>query len=148
MRKMRASYTCGPASIANSLECLGKRVSMVDLAQLAQTTYSEGTDFEPIVGAIKRCGFVPIPFEGPVGLAIPWLKKQVRLGRPVIVCTEEWSHWITVIGALGQAFVVFDPLPHKGTKVLTVLEFEKLWMNKGEGRVCSGIAVKKRRRIK
>ena len=148
MKYQRASHTCGTAAIANALKALGKRVSMVELARLAHTTPAEGTDFRPAMDAIRQCGFVPIPLEAITDLAIPWLKNQIKRGRPAIICVDLWNHWVTVVGMLGENFVLFDPMPHKGTKILSVEELGQRWMNKEEGRICSGIAIKRKRRRK
>lgn len=64
-----------------------------------------------------------------------WLHGSLIHGRVVILCARTWSHWVTVIGSLGDRVIVFDSMNTKSNKaehgihVLTKEQLIKQWWN-------------------
>lgn len=38
-----------------------------------------------------------------------WLHGSLSRGRPVILCLDEWNHWVTATGRCGDYITIFDP---------------------------------------
>lgn len=110
MRYQRNPYSCGAAAVVNALRCHGRRVSEIRVQALAGTTAADGTGEQGIVAALRELGCGAASFETQsVTEAMTWLEGSMEEGVPVIVCTQQLQHWVTVIGMVGTRFVVVDP---------------------------------------
>lgn len=102
-------YWCGPAAMAAATRALGKPVGQTSLAKLAGTT-EEGTDEEGVKRALIARGFQVDPFGTNIQLvAKRWVYGHLAVGNPIIVAINRWSHWVTLLGTLGDKIVLFDP---------------------------------------
>ena len=100
---------CGPAAIQNALRLLGKPVGQKRIADLAGTT-DEGTDDEDLIRAIGLLGFRPDVFStDDKREAWIWLREWPAKGVPLIICVDQWDHWITIVGRSGDRVVIQDP---------------------------------------
>jgi ABC-type bacteriocin/lantibiotic exporter with double-glycine peptidase domain len=101
---------CGPASVQNVAAALGRRHSQQAVAALAGTTDAEGTSEEGVLRALVALGYHPDEFTADSeAAAFGWLWNSLTLGRPVILCTERWLHWVAAVGVCGQRVVISDP---------------------------------------
>lgn len=77
------------------------------------------------------------------------LVKSLKDGSPVIICTQNLQHWVTVVGMVGDRFIVSDPAKTKsnmkenGVSVVSKKVLSKMWKSKNG--VYSGIVVKKKK---
>lgn len=103
MRFQSREYTCGPVCLQNALRAIGVRVGEKRLAAMCGCC-AEGTDEANLVGAIEALGLTPAVIStSNVGEARRQLRDALLGGAPVLLCVDEWNHWITVIGVLGAA---------------------------------------------
>lgn len=130
----RTDYDCGPTALANALRCYGYTVDC-DLARLCKTD-PEGTDESGLKFAIKVLLFACSEINTNIHRdAYRWLNRELKLGRPCILSVEDHDHWVTVIGKLGDRYVVAEPTPspevvyENGILVLTHTDLDKLWKN-------------------
>ena len=58
-----------------------------------------------------------------------WMLGSVHQGRSVILCVQNWEHWVAVIGTLGQTILLADSsqeYPNQLENGILVLNKEKL----------------------
>ena len=103
---------------------------------MAGTNEADGTSEQGIVSALNGLGFVAGTFsEQAAGLAVDGLNGCLKDGEPVIVCTQNAQHWVTVVAAIdkGRRFLVIDPAntirgkAENGVFVLGRRELIKTW---------------------
>jgi ABC-type bacteriocin/lantibiotic exporter with double-glycine peptidase domain len=134
MRYQKDSYSCGAAAVVNALRCFGKKVPERNVRAFSSTTQEKGTDEHGIIAALRGLGFDGQSFETEKSdEAVAGLATNMRKGHPVIICTQNLQHWVTVVGMAGDRFVVFDPARTKGNKsengvhVYTHKQLSKTW---------------------
>ncbi len=136
MKFQALPYSCGAAAVVNALRCLGKKVSETRVRALAGTTEADGTPPSGIREAIVALGYEAADFEFTSRRqAVKKLEKALAEGNPVIICTQNWQHWITVVAGLDgfRRFLVADPantvknLAENGTSTLSRRELLKTW---------------------
>ena len=145
MRFQARKYSCGAASVVNALRCYGRRVSEDTVRRVAGTNF-DGTDEDGIFLALSYYGFEGIPLStNRKKIAWEWLKQNLIEGAPVILCVDDWSHWVVVTGVLGDRVILVDPertshnKKENGTHVLKKDRLMRRWVTR-----CSelyGIAV-------
>jgi ABC-type bacteriocin/lantibiotic exporter with double-glycine peptidase domain len=109
MRYQEKSWSCGAASLANACRALGKRVSERRMRALCGTT-ENGTDETELIQAARALGLTATEFKGSdKGAAWAYVRAQLLEGRPSLLCVEQWQHWITAIGIVGDKVIVVDP---------------------------------------
>lgn len=156
MRYQKDPYSCGPAAIVNALRCFGRKVSELKVRGYTETTPESGTSEEGLVRAITALRFQAEPFEKPdPHWAVQFLRKALSSG-PVIICTQNAQHWVTVIGQIddGDRFIVADPiqtqrnLAENGMHVLSEKELLATWQCRAPETGYYGIRVSRRKRLK
>lgn len=109
MRRQVADHDCGPTAVANALEALGRRVGLAGLRALTGCD-PEGSDDEDVRRALLAYGCGVDEFASDDALAArAWLAQSLAVGSPTLLCVDRWGHWITALGALGDATVIYDP---------------------------------------
>lgn len=153
MRFQKTCYSCGAASIVNALKCFGRNVDERKIRSLASTTAEDGTDDEGILTALDILGFNSTVFSSEKRReSLMLLKASLDEGMPVIIVSDSDTHWMTVVGRLGNKFLVFDPqrtirnIKENGISVLGERELFRRWNVGSSGHY--GIAVKKKRKTK
>jgi ABC-type bacteriocin/lantibiotic exporter with double-glycine peptidase domain len=117
-------FWCGPASLQAALEFYGYRRSQRYFANLCVTTKA-GTDNFKIVRGVKRCGFVPFEVICTDKVGAKLFLTDVPF--PVLLCVDQWEHWVVHFGRLGSRHIVFDPAKGAGLLFLTWPALRKRW---------------------
>lgn len=130
----------------NALRCFGRRVAERRVRKSVGTT-EDGTTEVGICGGLRELGFTANPFETTdTQAAWGWIIEGLRTGKPVIVCVDNWQHWVTVIGQVGDRVIVCDPANTKkneeenGIASMSKKDFLRRWKFWKEG-YYYGIAV-------
>ena len=99
---------CGPAALQNALRALGLFIRQEELVHLCGTT-EDGTDEKGLIKALNRLpvDFYPI-YDFKRLSALSSLDASLSCGEPVIICVDDWDHWVVVIGKLGTRYLIFD----------------------------------------
>jgi hypothetical protein len=102
-------WTCGPYALKHALLALGRIVDVGRIAETARTRWWSGTSEIQLTRAARAfdCDLVHESCEDEKA-AQKMLLAQLRDRTPVLLCVEEWSHWITVLRAEAGRFVVVD----------------------------------------
>jgi hypothetical protein len=103
-------WTCGPFALKHALVALGRTVHASEIAQTARTHWWSGTNEIRLARAARSfdCDLVLERSRH----AEEARKRLIKLLRddqvPVLLCVDEWTHWITVVGVEGNRFLVID----------------------------------------
>ncbi len=88
-------YTCGPSSIVNALRCFGVNKSESTIARYCGTTAAKGTDQHGIRQGIARAGYSSEEWHDHfTETSAQWLVQTLLVGSPVILCVDDWEHWV------------------------------------------------------
>src|ERR1700704_2943934 len=90
-------WTCGPFALKHALLALGRMVDVSQIATTARTHWWSGTDEIQLARAAREfeCDLV-LERRSDAEQARKLLVKYLRVQTPVLLCVDEWSHWITV----------------------------------------------------
>jgi hypothetical protein len=103
-------WTCGPFALKHALLALGRMVDAPQIAQAARTHWWSGTDEIQLARAAREfaCDLVLERRSDPEQarkLLVHYLRDAQT---PVLLCVDEWTHWITVVRTEDRRFVVVD----------------------------------------
>lgn len=121
-------WTCGPFALKHALLALGRMVDVNEISQTAKTHWWSGTNEIQLARAARafECDLVLERTSDPED-ARKLLVKYLREQTPVLLCVEEWSHWITVLRAEGSKFVVVDSTDDPLLSVRTWPQMKTWW---------------------
>ena len=148
MKFQQLAYSCGPASIVNALRCFGIRKAEKTIRKTSNTNPKNGTSEEDMIRVLTDLGFrVNKHEQGNFTKAWKWLHTQVREGHPIIISVRNWSHYVAVIGSIGDRIIIADPdgASHKkenGILVLNKRRLKKFWYHTTE-KLYTGLAIEK-----
>jgi hypothetical protein len=121
-------WTCGPFALKHALVALGRAVDAVHIATTARTHWWSGTDEIRLARAAREfeCDLV-LERRRDSEQARKLLVKFLREQTPVLLCVEEWTHWITVVRAEDRRFVVIDSTDDPVLSVMTWPQLRNRW---------------------
>jgi hypothetical protein len=101
-------WQCGPFALKHALLVQGVRTHEDELARLAGSSEQHGTDETQLAGAAERFGGrLRITRHRSVGAARQTLTASLR-DAPVLLCFDQWEHWVTAVGADQDRVVLLD----------------------------------------
>jgi ABC-type bacteriocin/lantibiotic exporter with double-glycine peptidase domain len=101
------SYSCGACAIHNAMQALGHDLELDDIQEMAGTD-EDGTDEKGIKRALEQLGYTGEVIASKGDEFWADVTTAVGNGDPVILSTEDYDHWVTVVGVSGDRVVVFD----------------------------------------
>ena len=151
VRYQELEWSCGPSAIVNAARALGKRIAERRVRKLAGCKRDEGTDDWQMLDAIRALELVAEPLLTEDRTAA-WalIRSSVLAGRPVVICIDNWQHWTTVIGVVGDRVLLVDPTFAKGNQQengvhsLNKTELLRRWKHRHLGQ-WYGIAIGRKR---
>lgn len=133
MRFQSNKSSCGPAALHNALTALGLSRTEDELIALTGQR-PPGTSARGLVKAIKA---VSDETNKLLGECVRWTSldsAQVGLwyyvserGRPVILCVDDFEHWVVCAGHLGTRFAVVDSADNRMIIYYTASELAERW---------------------
>jgi ABC-type bacteriocin/lantibiotic exporter with double-glycine peptidase domain len=130
------AWTCGPFALKHALLAHGVFTPAEELARAAGSTEEGGTDERQLQRAARTHRVdVLVVREQTAGDARRNLDTWLKRGIPVLLCVDEWEHWLTAVAADGEHVVVFD------SKYDTPLRLEPWLHRQWPARSCPGIAM-------
>lgn len=149
MRYQQRAWSCGPAALVNAARAIGVRISEGRARKLAGTT-EDGTDETELIQAVRAVGLTATPHHSkdqPAAWA--FVRSNVLEGRPCLICIDQWTHWVTVVGIVGDRVLVADPantVKNKGENGILSLsrtDLDRRWRCPNEQEPFYAIAVGK-----
>lgn len=132
MRMQDTAANCGPASVSNALQALGIVRSQQECETLCKTSGTDGTSARNIIKAVQSLGCKGVVVkEKRAAVATLMLRHWLAQGRPSILCVDEASHWVAVIGALGDRILVADPADNELVVSVDSAELVDWWTAAG-----------------
>ncbi|MGH7547134.1 MAG: hypothetical protein ACREMM_03030 [Gemmatimonadales bacterium] len=103
------SWTCGPFALKHALLAFGVFAREDDLARVAGSTERHGTD-EPGLRRAARAHGVELRAQRERELRVADRELRAWLGRgmPVLLCLDQWEHWVTAVAMDGEHVILFD----------------------------------------
>lgn len=109
MRYQMRAWSCGPGAIVNAARALGVRIAEGRVRALAGTT-EDGTDEHELIAAARGVGLkASSHHSADQSAAWAFVRANVLDGRPCVLCIDQWRHWVTVIGIVGDRVLLCDP---------------------------------------
>ncbi len=118
------SWQCGPYALKHALVTLGVWASEREISGLAGGRRRTGTDERQLDRAARayRCTMPVVrrlDADGARHALVDHLERKI----PVLLCVDQWDHWITVVKAERGRFIALDS---KDPAVLTISRWESL----------------------
>lgn len=143
------SWSCGPAALVNAARAIGVRVAEGRLRKLAGTTV-DGTDDVQLIAAARAINLTATPHHS-ADKAAAWafIRANVLDGRPCLICIDQWTHWVSIIGIVGDRVILSDSSNTKkntsenGIYSLSRTDLYKRWRCPNEREAFYAIAVGK-----
>lgn len=137
------SWSCGPGALVNALAVLGHDVSEDEVRALADTDSVDGTDEHGLIEAIEELGHDPhVIWTSDRPGAWSRLVDHVGRGHPVLLCVDEWDHWVAITATDGKTVTMIDPADEEPHEVsLGQQELLRRWKHPDEDRPFYAIVV-------
>jgi hypothetical protein len=121
-------WTCGPFALKHALVALGRLADESAISQVAHPHWWAGTDEVKLARAARAfdCDLPFIRRQDPTR-AYQTLVRYINQRLPVILCVDDWGHWITVVRHEHERFVVIDSRESPVLKVLTWPQLRNRW---------------------
>ncbi|MDH3458019.1 MAG: hypothetical protein OER90_14365 [Gemmatimonadota bacterium] len=102
------SWLCGPFALKHALLAVGIRADESSIARIAGTN-EHGTDESELERAADRfgCALGTVRRRDP-DAARRVLNEHLARGVPVLLCIEQWDHWVTAVCEEDDTYVVLD----------------------------------------
>ncbi len=121
-------WTCGPFALKHALVTLGRLADEDSIARVAHPHWWAGTDEVKLARAARHfdCDLPLVRREDPER-AFGTLVRYVAQGLPVILCVDDWGHWVTVVRYQNERFVVIDSKDEPVLQVMSWRELRNRW---------------------
>lgn len=128
--RQETKFTCGPASIRNSLLALGYIFSERKIREFAGTDREKGTSEKKITKALRQLGFSYKEFYNKSESAFKQrVVYNLKKGNKMIVLTDHEDHWISVVEYENKYLTVIDPEQKRVKKYVTARSLSRWCLN-------------------
>lgn len=128
--RQETKFTCGPASIRNSLLALGYIFSERKIREISGADKLNGTSEKKIFRALKQLGFQYKPFYNKTEAAFKQrVTYNLKKGNKLIILTDHEDHWISVVDYENKYITVIDPEQKRVRMLLTPKSLSKWCLN-------------------
>lgn len=136
VKRQKKKYSCGAAAVRNAMRFYGKKVAE-HIVRGVCGTVEDGTDHHGMMRALKKFNYPYTEHKSTDFFeSYRWLHAELRKGHPVILCTQNWEHWVLAIGSCGpMGVVVFDSSRFKnnteenGVHIWSYSDLQHEWIN-------------------
>ena len=129
MRYQSRKSSCGPASLANALEALGIERTEDELGTLSKQD-ANGTSSINLRKAAEAIGVEVVSIIEQREESAGWaLSAFLRSGHSAVIVVDSDTHWIAVVGMLGDRFIVADAADNDLLLYYSLGELLSRWKN-------------------
>ena len=108
MKFQSRKFSCGPTALSNALEVHDIFKSEDWLSEVCKTT-TEGTGASGLRAGILAVACTPVDIKlRDASEARKRLEECLTLGYPVILCVDDWTHWVALVGHINSKAIVAD----------------------------------------
>lgn len=147
MKFQKDSYSCGVYAVMNAAKCFGIDLKRRDITKYSKTTRENGTSEKGILKALDGNGMVgeDFTFDKSEAQDAFELLDEVLAGpcvNPVILSVDNDNHWCTLIGKIGNKYILFDSDRSKynkeenGIHVISQSELDNYWKSQRSKYYC------------
>lgn len=113
MKFQKDSYSCGVYAVINAAKCLGIDLKRRDVTKHSKTTKQNGTSEKGILKALKGNGMegIELTFRADQRDDAFETLDEVLVSHcvnPIIMSVDNDNHWCTLIGKIGNKYILFD----------------------------------------
>jgi hypothetical protein len=121
-------WQCGPFALKHGLVMLGILADEDKITKLAGTRWWSGTDEFQLAKAARNynCDLTLLRRYDPE-TARRELVAYLKKGIPVLLCVQQWSHWITAVKEEKGKFIILDSREKSVLNILSWHDLKKLW---------------------
>ena len=117
-------WSCGPFALKHALVTLGRLADEEIISDVAHPHWWSGTNEVQLARAARYFGCeLPLVRKNDPDRAHKALIRHIKDELPVILCVDNWGHWLTVVANEGERFVVLDS---RNEPVLKVIPWKRL----------------------
>ncbi len=121
-------WTCGPFALKHALVALGRGVDAKHIQIAAKSHWWSGTDEIQLARAAREFDTdLLLERRRDPDEARKLLVKYLREQTPVLLCVDDWTHWITVVRHEDRRFVVIDSELDPVLNILTWAQLRARW---------------------
>lgn len=149
MKLQKDSYSCGVYAVMNAAKCLGVNLSRRDITKFSKTTREKGTSEKGILKALEKNNLIGEEFVfGWKTNAIKFVNEIIGSGNPIILSVDNDNHWCTLIGTIGDKYILSDSENSKANKeqngiyLLSENDLLNRWKNEDSKYYCIVVDVK------
>jgi len=131
VRLQSSAANCGPTALTNAACAMGKRLSLEECEKICRTTATDGTSPRKLKNGAGRLGFEDIiEFrDGAEDIALLRLRDFVGNGSAVLITVDADTHWVAVVGLIGDRFLVADSADNELVLSYSAGEMLQRWRN-------------------
>lgn len=122
-------WQCGPFALKHALVALGILKDERDISRVAGTHWWHGTDEIQLGRAARKYGCdLLLVRRYDADRARRALAAYLKRGVPVLLCVEEWSHWLTVVKYDSSRFILLDSRVPTVVDIATWPQLRRRWV--------------------
>lgn len=136
MRFQELDYSCGAAAFLNCLRVFSMKIDEKTARELCHTQ-SDGTNEKNIIRALNRLGFEAKElYHEKFKNAYAELQNALSNGSPVILCVDNYAHWVLATGKIGEKIILFDSAnspknkSENGIQILSKDQLRRRWQHR------------------
>ncbi len=121
-------YTCGPFALKHALVALGRLADEEAIAEVAHPHWWAGTDEVKLARAARHfdCD-LPLVRRTDPDRARGALVRHVSQATPVLLCVDDWGHWVTAVRHERERFVILDSRHEPVVQVMSWPQLRNRW---------------------
>ncbi|HEY6952161.1 MAG TPA: hypothetical protein VI758_07115 [Bacteroidota bacterium] len=123
-------WQCGPFALKHALITLGIFAEEGTITRIAATRSKYGTDDIQLRRAAKHFGCaLPMIRRHDPEAARRELVAYLRRGIPILLCIDDWNHWVTVVKSENERFILLDSRDKAVLTIVSWKELKKRWIH-------------------
>lgn len=122
-------WQCGPFALKHALAMLGVLKDEREISKLAGSHWWHGTDDLQLGRAARKfdCDILMVRRHSQ-SHAKAELVRYLRRGIPVLLCVDEWSHWLTAVNVEQGKFILLDSREKKVVTIADWATLRRMWV--------------------
>ena len=128
-------WQCGPFALKHALIMLGVIADEDSITKITHRRRGYGTDEKDLLRAAREfdCD-LPTVRKTDAERARKTLRTYLKRGIPVLVCIDQWAHWVTIVKSQNGRFILLDSEDADLLKIIRWEQLRKRWVFKKRDR--------------